>query len=589
MLILEWLDDAGEALTLADRQALVQARRALLATRYAIPSHDPRLDQALAFAKLPLQSIGEFLGLAVTQDLDWRALDKDVQDRVKTVTKWLEAYAGITPTPETFADAVAFYRALRAGPVRPITFEDLEAIAVARAQLMAYAPYFRASGQAHQVAPDVLAAVALWNTVMKDQHLAYSLLKLGPLLDGLGKHTRDRGWLARANDLLRKLPQSVKDAARVQDRLSDDLGALAGAHPTYGLMEIRSYQVRPLILNAANLGLAATPDMRGWSNRRMNWHLRDPRWNIEAAAAFYEQGIMAKGSAKQAAGLLRGFPPLGEFSARGWLWDTYDPLYSRYGPDILFGLMSTRSSGPDIQESHWDPAGYMVDAMKDVGSPWLPLFRVMAFESGILDTTPVPARIVGIRNEVQLLRVYELAQGRDDYLGGAALRSLRELATQPDFPHRRQVQDWLSQHAPRVGLEERETAVARDMALAAWWGVPPIVGPEDSTRSAVLIFHDQLDLAALAVQQGLAIAVPVDGPEATGLEDLLAHVPGPKGSYAIGPKASARFLQEYPEASQIPTTSRQQFFTLVGLEEDHLLVPVRQALTATRDFLALAA
>lgn len=128
------------------------------------------------------------------------------------------------------------------------------------------------------------------------------------------------------------------------------------------------------------------------------------------------------------------------------------------------------------------------------------------------------------------------------------------------------------------GLEEeatrRSSTVGREMAMAAWQGVPSTAGLEASAPGAVMVFRNNFDLAALAVQQGMAVAVPVDGPEAVGLEELLART-APKGPYAIGTSASARFLQNYPEATRIPITTRQQFFTLVGLEENHLLAPIR--------------
>jgi hypothetical protein len=144
------------------------------------------------------------------------------------------------------------------------------------------------------------------------------------------------------------------------------------------------------------------------------------------------------------------------------------------------------------------------------------------------------------------------------------------------------------QRATLAGLEERGVAMARDVAAAAWRGVPRMAGLAASARGAVLVFRDHFELAALAVQQGLAVAVPVDGPEAAGLEELLGRLPGPKGPYAIGLEASTRFLQDYPETRQIAIASRRQFFTLVGLEEDQLLAPVRQALAATRAFFDLA-
>ncbi len=129
----------------------------------------------------------------------------------------------------------------------------------------------------------------------------------------------------------------------------------------------------------------------------------------------------------------------------------------------------------------------------------------------------------------------------------------------------------------------------RDLATAAWRGVPRNVGAPTVAAGSVVVIRepDPALLAAVpaAVGREVPIAVAVEGPVADGLEELLAQLPDPKGPYAIGVKAAARFLQEYPSARQIVITTPAQLLALVGLEEDRLLAPVRQALTATRDYL----
>lgn len=143
--------------------------------------------------------------------------------------------------------------------------------------------------------------------------------------------------------------------------------------------------------------------------------------------------------------------------------------------------------------------------------------------------------------------------------------------------------------AGTAGLEERQVALARDLAVAAWRQAAALPGPAVATldeAQRVLVIQNP-ELAAegvLAVQQGLAVAFDFDGPEATGLEKLLALLPA-KGPYAVGRAAGARFLADYPEASRAVITAREPLLRLVGVIAEQLPATVASALEATRTYL----
>lgn len=143
-----------------------------------------------------------------------------------------------------------------------------------------------------------------------------------------------------------------------------------------------------------------------------------------------------------------------------------------------------------------------------------------------------------------------------------------------------------SKSGSAAGLEEERSA-----AVAAWGAARTVLpGRPMAAAGQVLVVGESglLDLVPAAVLGELPVAVTVGGPAAAGLEALLARLPEPKGPYAIGPAAAARFLQEYPPAQQVIITSRAQLLALVGLEQGAPPAVV-DALEATRTFLDLAA
>lgn len=608
--LLDWLSNV-ERLPQQHRAATRAAYRSLVSTRYEIPTLDPYLKFLLASGRLSYKDNGEFLTAVLQESLRMSAptLEErrmDPRNKLAGIQGILDVQARLTPTRAAFDEAVDFYHTLQQGPLRPIAFEDLRAIAFARERLKSFVPHFIDSGGAHRVAPDLIATSALWNLMMKDRRLTYDLLDgIAAVVDSWNEPVREGegpSWFRRRLiEFPFEIPEAVRNLLKVQDRTADFLGGVvAGGSPTIGLTQLRAGYLdggtlpeyeRWLTVKGANLWVRWGIDTTDWSLRKVNRYLLDPKWNIEAAATLYQQMIQ-KGIWLQTQGRLQSLPALNALATNGCFVTRYHPVHSWWGPDPLFGIMLNPDAFRSIEHidyTEWHPWSYFVNAVLDTGSSWLPYLRIMVLESGLFDTTPVPTKVVGLRNEADVEALFGWAQHQDSYLRDAALRSLRDLATQPGFPHRQQVQNWLSRHAPRGGLEERSTAVARDVAVAAWRGVAPIVGLEASVHSAVLVFTQDPELAVLAVQQGMPMIYEADGPDTVGLEEFLDRLPGPKGPYAIGTQAAAEFRRAHPELRPVVVTDRRQFFALVGLEEDRLLAPVRQAIIATRDFLDLAA
>lgn len=139
---------------------------------------------------------------------------------------------------------------------------------------------------------------------------------------------------------------------------------------------------------------------------------------------------------------------------------------------------------------------------------------------------------------------------------------------------------------PDTGLEEREAAVKRDLALAELLQLFPALPASVGLQALVFSDPETFDLVPLAVRWGWAAAVDYDGSESKTLEQLLARLPSPKGAYAVGTAAAARFLQEY--AQQVPVTDRRKGLELLGLRWDELPPAVSQTLEAIREFLGIA-
>lgn len=130
-----------------------------------------------------------------------------------------------------------------------------------------------------------------------------------------------------------------------------------------------------------------------------------------------------------------------------------------------------------------------------------------------------------------------------------------------------------------AGLEEMAGAIntLRQVPMA----VPGSIGD-----AALVFMPGTYDLATVAVQMGAAVAVPDDGPEATGLEELLRALRVPADRYAVGVLPASRFLEKYPR--QVLIEDRPKGFRVLGLRWDDLPPPVAAGLEAVLAYLDTA-
>lgn len=135
-----------------------------------------------------------------------------------------------------------------------------------------------------------------------------------------------------------------------------------------------------------------------------------------------------------------------------------------------------------------------------------------------------------------------------------------------------------------AGLEEREMAVARDLAAAAW---SRVFLPAVSVESQVLIFSNPktFDLVPLAVRWGRTVGVDYDGPEAGAIRELLDKLPPDKGAYAIGKQATRMLLLE--SENPIWIANRWDALRRLGLNPEDLPPVIREAIEVTQDYLGL--
>jgi len=135
-----------------------------------------------------------------------------------------------------------------------------------------------------------------------------------------------------------------------------------------------------------------------------------------------------------------------------------------------------------------------------------------------------------------------------------------------------------------TGLEEREIAVAQELALVALLEMYP---PAALMDSQVLVFTDPetFDLIPLVVRWGRTVAVDYDGLEADALRSLLNKLPLPKGAYAIGGKATEMLLKE--SENPVWIASRGDALRRLGLDPDDLPPVVQEAIEITRDYLGV--
>ena len=141
-------------------------------------------------------------------------LTKEREENLSDLSYALEARSRLYPTQAAFEEACNFYKTLKEGPVRCIDINNIEPVKYVRQRLMQYREYFVDSGQYHDVAPDVLAAIALANLLFNAYTPSYSL--------GGGMHTAEattKGGFLRsfAKQVLRITPGFIKDI-NLQDR-----------------------------------------------------------------------------------------------------------------------------------------------------------------------------------------------------------------------------------------------------------------------------------------------------------------------------------------------------------------------------------
>ncbi len=312
------------------------------------------------------------------------------------------------PTTASFQEGARFYQTLMNGPVRPIAIEDLEAVRYARKELLSLVPYFLDSGRAHQIPPDVLAAVGLTNRMMNAFRPSYDLaagLTMALRDAGGGENGAEpRGEESETPGLLERLPE-----VKIQDRATDWLaGRVMGASPTIGLLQIRGGLTPLHEFNVRDQDLWARwgVDSSALSNRDINGRLLDPQWNIEAAAALYEQ-MISEGIIRQEAGKVREMPNLRKLRNERWIVPPgrHDPILSYYGLDPILGTFLEGDHLPHFGD--WIPYEYMINAMRNWGSRWFPHARILALEAGLFDN--IPAKIVGLTDERQLGALFRAA------------------------------------------------------------------------------------------------------------------------------------------------------------------------------------
>lgn len=191
----------------------------------------------------------------------------------------------------------------------------------------------------------------------------------------------------------------------------------------------------------------------------------------------------------------------------------------------------------------------------------------------------------------------QVMQAARDYDGfKRLLRSVAEKILREDFltiAEREKIipQPW-TPYAP-AGMEERNAAMAREMAVAAWMEAPDV--GKASVGSPLLVFRepDTFDLVPLAVKEGWTVAVDADGPEVERLGRLLDRMReegSAAGIYKVGRAQARRLIQGSFE--QITIHSRRQaFLLLLPAELQGLPLPsgVAKALKYTRRLLDLSA
>jgi hypothetical protein len=388
-----------------------------------------------------------------------------VNDRARpaadALTDWLNHLANHSPTAASLERSRRFYQALRQGPVRPILINHLPLVRRARAELSAYVPAMRDSGAAHGVPPDVLAAVALANILRNAGEPSY------PLRAGVGLAQSNSDRPSRWDPLLAALMKSPLGEVRLQDRVADAMGGLVrGASPTFGVLQIRAGPTDyPSEWNVKRDGLWLRwgIDASTWSNRRINRHLADPQWNIEAGAALYGR-MIRDGIALQRQGKITGLPDLARVQADGWLHLGNDLPAHLFGPDLLLGMTTVQSFEAPYRvplDPLWSPYQYFVNGLTDWPGDSLPHARVVAMEAGLFDQ--LPAQIVGLHGEEDLPALFAAAYDPDDYLRAAARRTIRQLATAREYrgtPAAAAAHAWLRDGSMRGAHDPERTEAA---------------------------------------------------------------------------------------------------------------------------------
>jgi len=144
-----------------------------------------------------------------------------------------------------------YFTQLEKGPVRPIAVENIYAVNEAMNILTPLKPYVLDSAKAHNIPPDLVAAIILYNRMLKAKLPTYSLpeglgtalwnFRLGDIAHyGIDAFRFGHTGNKALDYILHILPEDIK----LQDDAADFLGGvLFGTCQTLGEMQVRGNEV----------------------------------------------------------------------------------------------------------------------------------------------------------------------------------------------------------------------------------------------------------------------------------------------------------------------------------------------------------
>jgi hypothetical protein len=364
-----------------------------------------------------------------------------------------------------FEERIAYFQSLENGPLRPISIENIYAVREARRILIPWKQYILNSSKAHDVPPDLVAAILLYNCMIKAKFPSYSLV------EGLGMTAWDLGFVDRnkinfeaarngetGHSMLNFLIGLVPGDFKLQHDFAGNLATWAGATPTIGPMQVRVDQVpgfpEERSVRQNNL-LARFPNIKisTMSNRAIGrLLLSSSELGIEAGVASLEL-TLKKLINDQSNGTIASMPLMPDLRFLHFtnsLYTRYDNIASQlFGPEVFTSVVIRKEFPfhPTIQEI---TNNLLVD---DFGNFNLPLFFIISQESGVFNKS-VPAIFVGITNLKELSALYEMANDNTDGdLQKAALRSIEQLAQDP----RQDISNRAKEYMRAINISESKT------------------------------------------------------------------------------------------------------------------------------------